>query len=160
MNDAQARNKWNAIRAFYGQHREAILAAGRNEWADGDAYLWEQAGCIAMTPIESWLWADIRSLDAVLYPQYPVGRFFVDFGNPVAKVAIECDGAAWHLDKARDAARDEALRSLGWKVFRFPGWECRTDSDPDTGKPGSAYARLKEIADAYAIRRGSGVVHE
>lgn len=35
-----------------------------------------------MTPIERWLWADIRHADAVFYPQYPVGNFFVDFANP------------------------------------------------------------------------------
>lgn len=146
---------WNAIRQFYMELEAAIFEAGRNEWACGDAYLWDWQGGISMTPIERWLWSDIRALDAVLYPQYPVGRFFVDFANPVAKVAIECDGQAFHQDKAKDAARDTELAALGWKVYRFPGWECRTDFNEETMTSGSAYLRLKEITNQYRIRRGT-----
>jgi hypothetical protein len=58
-----------------------------------------------------------------LWPQLPVDRFFVDFGNPIAKVALECDGAQWH-DEAKDARRDAILHELGWKVWRAPGWRC------------------------------------
>jgi very-short-patch-repair endonuclease len=151
---------WDSIRQFYDELRDEIKRAGRNEWAHGDAYLWEHAGGITLTPIERWLWSDIRALDAVLYPQYPVGRFFVDFANPIAKVAVECDGQAFHKDKAKDADRDSKLEQFGWKVFRFPGWECRTDFNEETMTSGSAYLRLKKIADQYAIRRGSGVVCE
>jgi very-short-patch-repair endonuclease len=147
-------SKWNDIRAFYDELRELIELAGRSEWADDDPYLWEHAGGIELTPIERWLWTDIRALDMVLYPQYPVGRFFLDFGNPIARVAVECDGAAWHQDKDKDAARDAKLLELGWTVYRFPGWECRTDQDQETGKSGSAYLRLKEIGETHRIRRG------
>lgn len=147
-------NDWTNIRSFYRGLDAAILEAGKAEWADDDPYIWEHVGRIKLTHIEGWFWSDIRALDVVLYPQYPVGRFFVDFGNPVAKVAIECDGAAWHLDKDKDAARDEALKAMGWTVYRFPGWECRTEQDPETGKSGSCYVRLRELAETHGIRRG------
>lgn len=146
-------NNWNAIRAFYDTLRDEIMAC-RTEWADDDAYMWDHVGGIEMTPIERWLWSDIRSVDAVLYPQYPVGGFFLDFANPVAKVAIECDGAEWHKDKDRDAARDSRLAAMGWTVYRITGKDCRTQYDQDKGTKGIAYELVKEIAELHRIRRG------
>lgn len=115
-----ARSKWDRIRAFYKANDEAILRAGRREWGI-DPYAWDSEAGIVLTPIEQALWADIRSLGAVLYPQYPVGRRFVDFGNPCAKVAIECDGAKWHTDAAADKARQSELEAEGWDVYRVGG---------------------------------------
>jgi very-short-patch-repair endonuclease len=146
-------NNRTAIRAFYAACRLEVMAC-RNEWAEDDAYAWDHIGRIEMTPIERWLWSDIRSVDAVLYPQYPVGPFFVDFGNPVAKVAIECDGAEWHKDKQKDAERDAHLAELGWTVYRITGKECRTQYDQDKGTVGAAYELVKEIAERHRIRRG------
>jgi hypothetical protein len=148
-------NNWNAIRAFYREAEPEITAAGANEWGI-DTYLWDGCGMIFFTPIETWLWADIRAVDAVLYPQYPVDGVFVDFGNPAAKVAIECDGADYH-DARKDAERDARLEGLGWTVYRFPGWMCKTDSDRETGAPGEAHRRLQAIAERHGIDRKSRV---
>lgn len=146
-------NNWSAIRAHYAYHSPRILAAPKNEWA-GDAYDWDDGqGIIYMTPIEAWLWGDIRAYDLVLYPQYPVGRFFVDFANPVAKVAIECDGAAYHQDKAKDAVRDRELLDLNWTVYRITGSDCRTECDEETGEPGNAGRFIRAIGDSHGIRR-------
>src|SRR3546814_5885241 len=41
----------------------------------------------------------------------------------MAKVAVECDGSKFH-DAAKDAARDAELLSMGWSVYRIPGWRC------------------------------------
>jgi very-short-patch-repair endonuclease len=144
---------WNAIRDFYKKWHNAILEAGRAEWADEDPYLWDHVGHIELTPIERWLWADIRQVDCVLYPQYPVAGYFVDFANPVAKVAIECDGAAYHTDKAKDAARDKRLFDLGWTVYRISGKACRTEQDEETGASSEARRFIKEIALQHAICR-------
>jgi very-short-patch-repair endonuclease len=144
---------WSDIRAHYRRHLNEIEAAPRNEWAI-DAYAWD--GLLELTPIEKWLWADIRQLDAVLYPQFPVGRFFVDFASPVARVAIECDGAAFHQDKAKDAARDAELERMGWTVYRITGTDCRTEQDADTGRSSAAYEFIKQIAERHRIRRGHG----
>jgi hypothetical protein len=144
-------NNWRAIRAFYRAAEADILAAGPSEFGV-DPYLWDVESIIHFTPIEQWLWHDIRACAAVLYPQYPIGRVFVDFANPAAKVAIECDGAAWH-DPATDAKRDATLKALGWTVYRFQGWECRTDYDPETGKPGIARVRMREICERHEISR-------
>lgn len=145
-------NNWNRIRAFYEMHGHLILRGAANEWAI-DPYAWEQCGGINMTPIEAWLWADIRSCNAIFYPQYPVGRFFVDFANPVARVAIECDGYAYHLDHAKDRARDEELATLGWVVYRVPGHVCATEEDEETGEPGRAQRFVSEIVEAHRLGR-------
>lgn len=152
-------NDWNAIRAFYREAEPDILRAGRNEWGM-DPYLWDEIGMIFMTPIEFWLWHDIRNCDAVLYPQYPVGRYFVDFGNPVAKVAVECDGAAYHTDKAKDEARDAELARIGWTVYRAPGWLCKTDTNPETGEAGDAYKFMQRICEEHGISRFSRTTQE
>jgi very-short-patch-repair endonuclease len=54
--------------------------------------------------------------------ELPSGLIHVDLAYPLLKIAIECDGYAWHMDRAsfeRDRARDAELIALGWKVLRF-----------------------------------------
>lgn len=145
-------NNWNAIRQFYAELQAEILACPANEWAD-DAYCWDERRMIFFTPIETCLWADIRQCGAVLWPQYPVMNFFVDFANPVAKVAVECDGAAFHMDKAKDAARDKRLVDAGWSVYRISGRHCRIDSDEETGAPGFPELFIQAICDRHGISR-------
>jgi hypothetical protein len=84
------------------------------------------------TPIEEAAWQDIRCMGLPLWPQLPVGRFMLDFGNPVLKVGLECDGARFH-NAVRDAARDQALAQMGWRIYRAPGWQCMRDWDYPRG---------------------------
>lgn len=79
---------------------------------------------VSLTPIESHLWQDIRQWPGQvrMYPQYPVGRYFVDFGDPWKQVAIEADGKQWH-DAERDRIRDEAIKGKGWTIYRVSGKE-------------------------------------
>lgn len=162
------RARFSRIRAFYKAHEAAILANG-NEWFGiesdelfGDAYGWEHAGRISLTPIERQLWHDIRAEDAILYPQYPVGRYFVDWGNPFHKVAIECDGAKWHTDPQRDASRQREIEALGWTVYRLTGRECGTDfeeREDEHGalvvRPGAARALIRRVIAQHRIERES-----
>lgn len=157
------REHWEAIRAFYEIHHDAIMQSA-SEWGC-DLYSWEECAGISFTPIEAAMWSDIRMEGAVFYPQYPVGGFFVDFGNPVAKVALECDGYAFHLDKGKDAARDARLRDLGWIVYRFPGHACVQDTlerEDSEGRPvielSPARLELRRIIDEHGIRIGTGRV--
>lgn len=116
--------RFRNIRANYRRH-QAMVDAQLSDWFDDDPY--ELGNWLTVfTPIEFSLWQDIRSRGLDLWPQLPVGRFFVDFGNPVAKVAIECDGRQWHQDAAKDAARDQELEAMGWTVIRIPGWQCNS----------------------------------
>lgn len=144
-------NDWNRLRAHYAALNPLILSQVKNEWAI-DAYEWDN-GMMRMTAIEQWLWSDIREQNAIFYPQYPVGRFFVDFANPVAKVAIECDGAAFHQDKAKDRARDDILNAMGWKVYRISGSDCRTESDIETGCISRAHRFVREVVEEHQLCR-------
>jgi very-short-patch-repair endonuclease len=143
-------NKWDAISRFYKHVTPLILNAKSNEWAI-PPYEWEECDGIVFTPIETALWHDIRAANAVMYPQYPIYGMFVDFANPVAKVAIECDGAEFHKDKARDAARDEILQSKGWMVYRITGRDCKTDFDEETKQEGNAKKFINEICKNHKV---------
>lgn len=148
-------NQFEAALRFYAQFRDEILAGPRNDWVI-PAYSWEPV--IRMTPIEAWLWSDIREINAVFYPQWPEAGFFLDFANPVAKVAIECDGRDYHLDRAKDAARDDKLAALGWSVFRITGSDCRTEYDEEAHQEGYALRFVRVIAEHYGLIRGAAAV--
>lgn len=128
------REHFNAIRAFYRECWSSIKATPPHRWAiDPYTVDWPRY----FTPIECAIWSDIRDEGVVMYPQFPVGRYYVDFGNPMAKVAIECDGKV-HLGREReDAIRQADIEAEGWMVFRLCGRECLADSefveDDDTG---------------------------
>jgi len=146
-------NNWQLIREYYAMVEPQIMQYPANEWAI-DPYEWDR-GLIRLTPIESWLWHDIRAVDLVLYPQYPVAGFFVDFANPKAKVAIECDGAAYHMDKSKDAARDKKLQNAGWSVYRITGKDCRDGVGFEEEWKSSARQFVNDIADRHSIKRPS-----
>ena len=145
---------WQGIKRHYESVAPQIMAAGRNEWGV-DPYAWESEAKIRLTPIELWLWHDIRAIDMVLYPQYPVRWHFADFANPVAKVVIECDGKAFHEDKAKDAARDQRMQAEGWTVYRFTGSECRIGVGLERESEGSTRQRMLEIGRRHEIIRGA-----
>lgn len=153
--------RFERVRAHYRRHHDEIMADG-SEWFD-DAYSWDHEAGIILTPIETGLWADIRAENLILYPQYPVGRFFVDFGNPVWKVAVECDGARWHTDLERDQTRQQQIEALGWAVHRIGGRECLTDfeeTEDEVGRPvvraGAARVFIRDLKTRYPflIRNG------
>jgi len=75
------------------------------------------------TPIEKAVWGDMRYAAVFMWPQFPVGRYFLDFADPNRRIAVECDGKEWH-DRERDMERDAELRELGWTVYRVPGSSC------------------------------------
>lgn len=148
---------WQSIAKFWRDRQDVIMSGPANEWVIG-VYEWD--GLIRLTPIEEWLWGDIRDLNAVFYPQWPVGGFFVDFANPKTKVALECDGAQWHTDWRKDAARDAKLSEMGWDVYRFTGKECRrehTEEDYESGawreRPMLASEYLQAICHQHALIR-------
>lgn len=146
--------KFNQILAHYSEINPEIMAERHNEWAV-DPYHW--SGLVVMSPIEEWMWGAIRDVNAVFYPQYPVGKFFVDFANPKAKVAIECDGAAFHQDLDKDAERDRQLAELGWTVYRITGSECCQLGYPEIGRLGMGELLLRLIAVKHHLTRNDSM---
>jgi hypothetical protein len=74
-----------------------------------------------LTPIEYRVFETIQFYNLPLLPQFPVGKYFVDFGDPVKKIAIEVDGEKFHLDKRKDEKRQKEIENEGWMFFRIKG---------------------------------------
>jgi hypothetical protein len=137
------------IKDFYQARTKNILAAGKNRYGI-DPYAWNDL--VTLSPIEWRIWQDIRELGLVMYPQYPVAGFFVDFGNPIAKVAIECDGKEFHQDVEADRRRQAIIESHGWTVYRFTGRQCNEPQpDPEDEFKGQAFRILEAIGDFHQL---------
>lgn len=139
--------RYPALRELYASVDSQIMALPANQWLDPYLIDWSSV----FTPIEFALWQDIRQSGAVLYPQYPVGRFFVDFANPKARIAVECDGAAFHTDKAKDEARDSQLLAMGWHVYRITGRDCKKDFDEERMESSDARKLIQRLIERHAI---------
>lgn len=113
--------RFRSIREIYEIVTPQIIGAGKH-FVDPYFVDWIKY----LTPIEFDAWQCIRGRGVALYPQYPVGQFFVDFGNPYFKIGLECDGKDFHSVK-KDTNRDELLADLGWKIFRISGSQCYSD---------------------------------
>lgn len=101
-------------------------------------------------------------------PQEKVGPYRIDFGvgyHPMEpmdvltnsqsiRIAVECDGHAFHEktkeQAARDKARERAISLEGWTVLRFTGSEIYKDADA------CARTVMEQIATEYRIRRVGG----
>lgn len=132
--------KWRALRELYAYKDQAI----RDAWphmVNPYPVDWK------FTPIEYSAWQTIRILGLPFYPQYPIGRYFVDFADPVMRLALECDGKDWH-DPVKDARRDAAISALGWRVKRFTGRQCYWSED----NPNSMDAWLHSLAETQYRR--------
>lgn len=129
--DWETPKRWGIIREYYRMVEPLLLEGYR--LSPYELGLGEK-----LTPIEYALWSDIRYMGLPFYMQYPVGRRFVDFGDPRMKIAIEADSAKWHTPE-KDLIRDRELRNEGWRVFRIGGSDCfKRDA-------------LFEVAHAYGV---------
>jgi len=136
---------------------DEIREAHRKYQDSGDPYFMDWN----FTPIEYSAWQDIRGSGLPMLPQVPVLKYFIDFGDPVKKIGIECDGKEWH-DPIKDKKRDKQLLEIGWKIFRIPGHVCRrvlTDpweldrDDPDINKKIHAWFTTTSTGIVYAIKQ-------
>lgn len=109
------------IASYYQRHHAEIMRAGRGFGID--KYCIPHLDC--RTPIEQMAFDAAISEGVAMYPEFPVGRFFLDLGNPRLKIGVELDGLQFHLDWAADSKRDAELWSVhGWKIFRCTGSRC------------------------------------
>jgi very-short-patch-repair endonuclease len=106
------------------------------------------------SPIEQQFWQAWKRLrsNIKLTPEYPVGRYRIDFAYVPAKIAIELDGHATHSTPsaiAADRRRQRELERLGWRFIRFGGQEIYQDAD--------ACARE---AREFIVKHSKKAVHE
>lgn len=82
-----------------------------------DPYIFE----IKFSPLEYQAWCSIRMYRQTRYfrPEYPIGKYFADFADPVHKIVIEIDGKQFHKDVEKDRIRQTEIEGMGWYVIRF-----------------------------------------
>jgi hypothetical protein len=128
-----------SFRDYYQAHEKEIIILSKTHphtWYESYPIDWSTV----LTPIEMEIWDIIRSTGRiVMYPQYPVLNYFVDFANPGKKIIVEVDGKDYHTDKDKDYLRDQELYSKGWKVFRISGAEAYKQVEYDEDEEGDDY---------------------
>ncbi len=129
-------DRFAAIRKIY----DAVDLSKRNPYPFNID--WSQI----LTPIEFELWCELRCSQFQARPQFPVGRYFLDFAIPEFKIGLEADGKDWH-DKDADKLRDEDLWTQGWRIFRLAGHECKRLVDLDWDE---VRYKVKECGDVHA----------
>ena len=95
-----------------------------NEFAMG----YELSKC--ESPIETRVCRALWANDIPVKSQYRVGSYRIDLAIPSIRLAIECDGKAFHstpAQKAHDRKRTAYLKRQGWKVIRFSGSQIVRD---------------------------------
>ena len=93
------------------------------------------------SPIEKLFFDACKAEMIFMEPQYPVGKYRIDFALPLQKIAVEIDGHDYHKTKeqrTKDAARDRWLTINGWTVIRFTGSEVYAN-------PESCTSQVREI---------------
>jgi adenine-specific DNA-methyltransferase len=74
------------------------------------------------TDAEALLWRNLRGrrINRIKFRrQVPLADFIVDFASLEKNLVIELDGGQHADTEAKDAARDERLRGMGFTVLRF-----------------------------------------
>lgn len=100
------------------------------------------------SPIERLVWSEIRMLGLPFYPEFPVGKYFIDFADPIKKIGIEVDGKEFHQDREKDKFRQNELENLGWMIFRISGSTVYKKTDEDDGDEEDRY----DLSDFYSER--------
>jgi very-short-patch-repair endonuclease len=117
-------DQWGLIRQLYMENIPYILKVSKKnikKWSSAYYFDWKRY----LTPIEQIAWDSIRvNATTVLYPQFPVFNYFIDFANPYLKIGLELDGEKYH-NYEKDLVRDKLLNRYGWKIFRVKGFETK-----------------------------------
>lgn len=140
---------YKRVRHYYETKQKQIDAGFCGGWNHYDIDPNESGICETLTHIEKMFWSDIKDHKLPLFPQFPIGKHFVDFANPEHRIAVECDGHEFHKDKEKDARRDADLADMGWRVVRIEGWKCKLEPYDPSGKP--LWEKLSEIHSLFEM---------
>ncbi|MBS7531101.1 DUF559 domain-containing protein [Hazenella sp. IB182353] len=110
----------------------------------GDTAVFDYQFAKTQSPIERRVYNALKSRYK-LKTQVKVDKYRIDIAIPKYKIAIECDGKAFHsshYDKKRDRYKDEILRAHGWTVLRFTGTTINKNMKV-------IFAKVQVAVDAY-----------
>lgn len=112
--------------------RRLVVVGNIDTCLQGDNLLAELARYIARleagpfdSPLEEQLHGELlrRGVDAQTGVSVAGHRLDLAIDQSGVRLDIECDGAAFHTDRDRDADRDRTIEAEGWMVVRFSGRE-------------------------------------
>jgi very-short-patch-repair endonuclease len=86
---------------------------------------WQRIKC-SRSPIQIRLYDALKREGYRVKAEYETCGYQVDLVIKKYRLAIECDGAAFHSSpeqKKRDRKKTAVLSKHGWKVMRFKGWQ-------------------------------------
>ncbi|WP_186157057.1 hypothetical protein [Burkholderia gladioli] len=132
-----------ATRSMSDEEIESSIAAsyaafGPDDWNREDPYQVADWAAI-LTPAEFGAWQDIRAWGLPLWPRLSVGDFTISFGNPIARVALQCGDVT---------SADHWLTQIGWRVIRATASQCTKVME----EPCDVLDRLGEVSDEYRAR--------
>ncbi len=110
-------NKFEKIRHYYYVNQDIIRESYPKCLSHGIPVL----RMSDLSPIEIKVYEIIKFYNLPLLPQFPVKKYFLDFGDPIKKIAIEVDGKAFYLDKRKDDLRQKEIENEGWTFYRIQG---------------------------------------
>ena len=93
--------------------------------------------------------------------QYPLGPYRADFAIPQLRLAIECDGFAWHSlpdKKAKDQMRDAQLAKYGWTTVRFSEVDLKENLKEVQKTVAALIFKLWKKAHEDQAKKGKGKV--
>src|SRR5687767_1350653 len=70
-----------------------------------------------LNKIQTIVYGEIKSAGIRLYPLYPIGEDFINFGNPFKKIGIEIYYKTNGFVEKQ--AKLERIKNMGWKVYTF-----------------------------------------
>jgi very-short-patch-repair endonuclease len=123
-------------------------------------YIWEQIKLGYKPSLDNVLFQTDSPLERMLYyairhdykgkiiPQHPLGPYWIDLAIPSRKLALECDGKAYHSSPKmieHDRKRDAYMTRMGWKVMRFTYKELLRDQLPKSTQKIHAYMNSKPV---------------
>jgi len=79
------------------------------------------------SPIELLMWDALERYELIsgACKQFEIGPYRIDIAYPMARLAVECDGAQYHRENQiqleRDQKRDKYLARKGWRTLRLEG---------------------------------------
>lgn len=109
---------------FFGMFTAAVIVYFLNERRPKEAPVLDPEKYKCESPIERRLYEVLKVQGEYIRTQVPCGRYSIDIALPAYRIAIECDGEAYHSSpkqKAHDRRKNAYLKANGWKVLRFTG---------------------------------------
>lgn len=115
-------HKLKALRRYYDSNMDSIMKTfykSKYSWDSSYPTDWRKV----LSEIELIIWDTLRTKGRiVLYPQFPVDYYFVDFANPGLKIGLEIKKNATN-DPEKKQKRLEKIKNAGYTIYEVSGKE-------------------------------------